>query len=453
MNISDIINKQREFFETQKTKDLEFRKQQLRKLQHVLQTNEEALLKAIYDDFGKSKFDTIATELGLIHNDIKYYIRNIRKLSKPKCVSTTIANIPGTSKIHYDPLGVCLVIGAWNYPYQLSICPVIAAIAAGNCVILKPSEIAHHTMTLMAKLFNENFDDHFFYTYEGGIDETTELLKNRFDKIFFTGSPKVGQIVYEAASRHLTPVTLELGGKSPVIVTESSNLKVAAKRIVWGKFLNGGQTCIAPDYLFVHESVKEEFLNLLKEQISKNNYTDNCDHYPKIINDKNFDRLVGYINSSTVYSGGKFDSTKRYIEPTLLYPVSANEEVMKDEIFGPILPVLTYNIFDETLKYIRANEKPLSAYLFTNNSEEKEKFLENISFGGGCINDVIMHISNHNLPFGGVGQSGIGSYHGKFGFLAFSHSKAILNKATWGEPNIKYPPYTEQKLNLIKKVL
>lgn len=453
MDFQNILSDQRNLFNSQKTKNLKFRKMYLEKLKEVLLKNEELLYDSIYKDFGKSKFDTFTTEISFVLKDINYFLKNLNSLAKPKKVRTNLANQLGSSKIYPEPLGCTLVIGAWNYPYQLSLSPVVAALAAGNTCILKPSEIAENTMKAMAKIINENFPKDYFYVAEGGIEETTEILKLKFDKIFFTGSPKVGQIIYEAAAKHLTPVTLELGGKSPAIVTSSANFEVAAKRIVWGKFLNAGQTCVAPDYILVDEKVKDSFLDSLQSYIQKFNYHSESENYTQIINQRNFDRLVNLIDQEKVYFGGKKDAAKRYIEPTIMHDVTWNDKVMQEEIFGPILPVLTFKNFNEALLQIAAYEKPLSAYLFSDNSEEKEEFTTKISFGGGCINDVVMHLSNDYLPFGGVGNSGIGNYHGKYGFDAFSHQKAVLDRATWGEPDLKYPPYNDKKLNWIKKLL
>ena len=453
MDFQNILSDQRNLFNSQKTKNLKFRKMYLEKLKEVLLKNEELLYDSIYKDFGKSKFDTFTTEISFVLKDINYFLKNLNSLAKPKKVRTNLANQLGSSKIYPEPLGCTLVIGAWNYPYQLSLSPVVAALAAGNTCILKPSEIAENTMKAMAKIINENFPKDYFYVAEGGIEETTEILKLKFDKIFFTGSPKVGQIIYEAAAKHLTPVTLELGGKSPAIVTSSANFDVAAKRIVWGKFLNAGQTCVAPDYILVDEKVKDSFLDSLQSYIQKFNYHSESENYTQIINQRNFDRLVNLIDQEKVYFGGKTDAAKRYIEPTIMHDVTWNDKVMQEEIFGPILPVLTFKNFNEALLQIAAYEKPLSAYLFSDNSEEKEEFTTKISFGGGCINDVVMHLSNDYLPFGGVGNSGIGNYHGKYGFDAFSHQKAVLDRATWGEPDLKYPPYNDKKLNWIKKLL
>jgi aldehyde dehydrogenase (NAD+) len=453
MDFQNILSDQRNLFNSQKTKNLKFRKMYLEKLKEVLLKNDELLYDSIYKDFGKSKFDTFTTEISFVLKDINYFLKNLNSLAKPKKVRTNLANQLGSSKIYPEPLGCTLVIGAWNYPYQLSLSPVVAALAAGNTCILKPSEIAENTMKAMAKIINENFPKDYFYVAEGGIEETTEILKLKFDKIFFTGSPKVGQIIYEAAAKHLTPVTLELGGKSPAIVTSSANFEVAAKRIVWGKFLNAGQTCVAPDYILVDEKVKDSFLDSLQSYIQKFNYHSESENYTQIINQRNFDRLVNLIDQEKVYFGGKTDAAKRYIEPTIMHDVTWNDKVMQEEIFGPILPVLTFKNFNEALLQIAAYEKPLSAYLFSDNSEEKEEFTSKISFGGGCINDVVMHLSNDYLPFGGVGNSGIGNYHGKYGFDAFSHQKAVLDRATWGEPDLKYPPYNDKKLNWIKKLL
>ncbi|AYZ35524.1 aldehyde dehydrogenase [Chryseobacterium indologenes] len=453
MEIEKILQSQREFFKTQQTKSLAFRKMYLEKLKNLIISNEDLLCEAIHKDFGKSKFDTFTTEISFILNDIDYYLKNLKSLAKPKKVSTNIVNQLGNSKIYADPLGCILVIGAWNYPYQLSLSPIIAAIAAGNCCILKPSEVAENTMKALSKIINENFPSEYLYVYEGGIDETTALLTLKFDKIFFTGSTKVGKIVYKAAAEHLTPVVLELGGKSPAIVSKEAHLETAAKRIVWGKFLNAGQTCVAPDYLLVEESIQEQFLEMLRKYIKEFNYSPDSVQYTRIINKKNFHRLTDLIDREKVYFGGSYDEEKLYIEPTILNHIHWEDPVMEEEIFGPILPVISFKNFTIAINTVSEQEKPLAAYLFTKNSEEKEIFTRKLSFGGGCINDCVMHLSNDNLPFGGVGSSGIGSYHGKYGFETFSHQKSVLEKATWGEPNIKYPPYSEKKLSWIRKLL
>ena len=453
MNYADILQQQKTFFNSHATKDLDFRKAQLQKLKKVVKSNEKLLYDAIYQDFGKSEFETFGTEISFVYKDIDYYLKNLKSFAKPKSVLTNIVNQMGSSKIVFEPLGNCLVIGAWNYPYQLTLTPVIAAIAAGNTCMIKPSELPENTMKAMAKLINENFDPQFLYVVEGGVEETTAILKLRFDKIFFTGSPRVGKIVYKAAAEHLTPVTLELGGKSPAFVTEKADLQIAARRIVWGKFINAGQTCVAPDYLYVAENIKAKFLKVLIEEIKKRNYTDNVDHYCKIINERNFDRLEKMIDREKVVFGGETNREKRYISPTVLDHVTWEDAVMQEEIFGPILPILTYKNLETAMQTVVEGEKPLSAYLFSNDAKEQELFTEKLSFGGGCINDTLMHLSNDRLPFGGVGNSGIGHYHGKFGFIAFSHQKAILKKSNYLEPELKYPPYSDAKLNILKKLL
>ena len=453
MNFEEILADQRTFFNSLKTRPLQFRKRNLEKLREVIRKNEDFLYEAVYKDFSKSKFDTYTTEISFILKDIEYYLKNLNSLAKPKKVKTNLANQLGKSRIYTDPLGCTLVIGAWNYPYQLSLSPMIAALAAGNTCIVKPSEVAEHTMKAMAKIINENFPKEYLFVVEGGVEEITEILKLKFDKIFFTGSTKVGQIVYEAAAKNLTPVTLELGGKSPAIVTSDADFDVAAKRIVWGKFLNAGQTCVAPDYILVDEKVKDSFLDALRAQIIKFDYQPGAEHYTQIINQRNFERLIRFIDREKVYLGGNYDLQKKYIEPTVLHNINWDDKVMQDEIFGPILSVLTFNNFNEALLKISEKEKPLAAYLFTSKNDEKDLFNSQISFGGGCINDVVMHLSNDHLPFGGVGNSGMGNYHGKFGFETFSHQKSVLERVTWGESDIKYPPYTEKKMNWIKKLL
>lgn len=453
MSYQQKLLKQQAFFKSGATKEIAFRKKMLKKLKKLIQQHEDKFYKAIYKDFKKSKFDTYTTEISFLYHDIDYYLKNISNLSQPQKVATNLANQLANSRVCYEPFGQCLVIGAWNYPYQLSLAPAIAAIAAGNTVVLKPSELVPHTSLVMADLINTHFDDNFFCVVEGGVAETTELLKLRFDNIFFTGSSKVGKIVYKAAAEHLTPVTLELGGKSPVIVTKSANLKVAAKRIVWGKFLNAGQTCVAPDYVLVDKLVEQKLLKKIEEYIVKFAYSETSKEFTQIVNERNFDRLLNLIDTSKIYVGGSHNKEERYISPTVLQNVAWSDAVMKEEIFGPILPVLSYNNYNDALKAIQDGEKPLASYLFSSKKKEKEAFAKNISFGGGCVNDVIMHLTNSNLPFGGVGNSGIGNYHGKYGFYTFSHQKAILEKVTWGEPNLKYPPYSEQKLKWIKKIL
>jgi len=453
MDLFSIFQSQQEFFRSQKTKSLTFRKEALLKLKDILKANESRLYRAIYKDFSKSEFDTYSTELSILYNEIDFFVKNLKKLARPKRVKTNLVNLPGRSYIYPEPLGCTLVIGAWNYPYQLTLLPVVCAVASGNTCLIKPSELPENTMKLMAELINSNFQPEHLFVVEGGVEETTEILKYPYDKIFFTGSPKVGRIVYEAAAKNLTPVTLELGGKSPVIVTESANLEVAAKRIVWGKFLNAGQTCIAPDYLLVERSVKADLLKLIKERLVFSNYEQGSEHYVSIVNKRNFERVHKLIDHSKVFYGGSSNAEALYIEPTVLDNVEWDDAVMQEEIFGPVLPVLEFDDFPEILQKVIRFEKALSAYLFTRNKQEKDQFLSELSFGGGCINDTIMHVTNDKQPFGGVGNSGIGSYHGEYGFACFSHQKSITERANWGEPDLKYPPYSENKAKWIKRLV
>jgi aldehyde dehydrogenase (NAD+) len=451
--MNDIVSQQRTFFYTHKTKSIKFRLEQLNKLELLLKSNEDLLNQAIYEDFKKSEFDTYVTELALLYQDIKEAKRNVRKWSKVKRVGTNMLNFPARSYIIPEPLGVCLVIGAWNYPYQLTLAPVIAAISAGNTVVVKPSEMSPKTSALMTRLINDTFDANYLKALEGGVPETTELLKNKFDKIFFTGSPQVGKIIYQAAAKNLTPVTLELGGKSPVIITADSNLKMTVKRMVWAKFINAGQTCIAPDYVLVHKSVENKLLQLLKVEIEKENFSIENGNYTQIINDRNLNRLSNMFSSENVFVGGNIDTLNRTIEPTVLQNVKFTDDVMKEEIFGPILPVISYQNIEEVIEYVNDNPKPLACYVFTNNNHVKKKILNEISFGGGAVNDAVMHIANSKLPFGGVGNSGIGSYHGEAGFKSFSHYKSILDKSNLMELSLKYYPHSKGKLSWIQQFM
>ena len=448
-----IVENQRNFFNTNTTKNLQFRLTQLDKLYSVLKNNEQALYDAIYKDFKKSEFDTYTSELALIFHDIKDAKRNIYKWARRKKVRTNLMNFPGKSYIIKEPLGVCLVIGAWNYPYQLSLSPVVAALAAGNTVILKPSELPAHSSKVMATLINKTFDPKILKVVEGGVPETTELLEQDFDKIFFTGSTRVGRIVYEAAAKNLTPVTLELGGKSPAFITKDCNLKITVKRLVWAKFLNAGQTCIAPDYVFVEKAIEQNFMEAIKAEIEKEQFAFENNNYVQIINDKNFERLEKMIVPDKVAYGGSANAPERYIQPTILHKVTFNDPSMQEEIFGPILPVLSYTTLQEAIERSRQLPKPLSAYIFTGSKKNREEVLQQLSFGGGAVNDAVMHISNPKLPFGGVGHSGIGSYHGKAGFDGFSHKKSILHRATWLELPLKYFPHSASKLKWIKRLM
>lgn len=453
MTYSALLQNQRDYFKAQHTKLLSARQTALRNFKQMLLENEAKLYTAVQADFGKSEHEAFLTEWAILIKDIDEALGSLKNWTKPQKVRTNLFNWPGKSFTIAEPFGQCLVIGAWNYPIQLSFAPVIAALAAGNTVILKPSELAANSAQCMADIVATYFSPKLFTVVQGGIAETSALLEMRFDKIFFTGSPAVGRIVYQAAAKHLTPVTLELGGKSPAILTPSANLPVAIKRLVWAKFLNAGQTCIAPDYVFVHASIYEECIALFKSSIAKNNYQLASKNYVQIINERHLERLERLIQEEKRAYGGKVDRDTRTIEPTLLRDVSLQDPVMQEEIFGPILPLIRYTHFEEVLSYIQDHEKPLSAYLFSNDQAEQNAWLDQLSFGGGCINDAIMHITNPNLPFGGVGQSGTGSYHGKAGFTTFSHLKSVFKKPNIFEVPLKYPPYSQTKMDWIKRLL
>lgn len=452
-NLKQLITDQEVYFQSQTTKDVKFRVEQLKKLKTVLKSNESAMFEAIYSDFKKSSTDTLTNELALLYIDIDEAVYNIHNWSKRKRVGTNLINFPAKSYIYPEPLGNTLVIGAWSYPYQLSFAPAIAALAAGNTVVLKPSEIPSATSRLIAEMVNDNFSENYFHVIEGGVQQTTELLELKWDKIFFTGSVPVGKIIYQAAAKTLTPVTLELGGKSPAIVTKHCNLDIAIRRIVWGKFLNAGQTCIAPDYVVVDQEIEKRFIQKLKLRIDEMQYNFENGNYVQIINNKNLNRLRELLDESKICYGGKIDENTRYFEPTLMSDVTFEDGVMKDEIFGPILPIISFNNLEDAIIQIKKLPRPLSCYVFTNKKSIKERVLKELSFGGGAINDTIMHISNGKLPFGGVGSSGIGNYHGKAGFDTFTHKKSILDKPTWFDPNLKYPPYTKNKIKWLRRIL
>ncbi len=453
MNYQEIINQQRAFFNTHATKNISFRIKELKRLKNILKKNESQLYESIYKDFKKSEFETYTTELSIIYHEIDLAIKKVKKWAKKKRASIGLANLPGKCYIIPEPYGTVLVIGAWNYPYQLSLCPAVAAIAAGCTVILKPSEVPSRTSAIMAQLINENFDPNFFKVIEGGVQETTDLLDVKFDKVFFTGSVPVGKVIYQAAAKHLTPVTLELGGKSPALITKDVNIDMTAKRLVWAKFLNAGQTCIAPDYVMVQSGIKDKFLTAVKKYIDQSEYHVDNDNYTQIINDKNYERLIGLIEQDKIYLGGKGNKEERVIPPTVMKNVDFSDKVMEDEIFGPILPVLSFDTIEEAIQKVRQLSKPLSCYVFTKNSTIKKKILNEISFGGGAVNDAVMHFTEQTLPFGGVGDSGIGNYHGKYGFETFSHYKSVLQKPFWIEPNLKYPPYSKTKFKWLKRIL
>ena len=453
MEYSELLDSQKRFFNSGGTRDLKSRKAALKKLMNILKSNEARLSEAVMADFGKSAFDAYATELGLIYSEIKFQMRHLRGFARPHRAKTNLANMPGRFFTVAEPFGCILIIGAWNYPYQLTLVPLVDAIAAGCTCMLKPSEMAPAASKLLAELLNSNFSSEYIFVAEGGADVASSLFSLRFDKIFFTGSPRVGKIVYEAAAKNMTPVTLELGGKSPVFVTADANLEFAAKRIVWGKFLNAGQTCVAPDYVYVEESILPQFISLLKAQISFNKYEDGSENYARIIDRRHFDRILALIDPSKVVYGGSTNADTLYIEPTVMSGIDWDDKVMKEEIFGPVLPLLTFRNLDEAISEAAKRDKSLAAYIFTSSKRKQEAMIRRLSFGGGCVNDVVMHLANENVPFGGVGASGIGSYHGRAGFDCFSHVKSILLKRSLFEPGFKYPPYTKRHFCVIRRLL
>lgn len=455
-DVDHMIQSQHDFYYTGATKSAAFRKQQLTKLKQAIQLHEQEIVRALYDDLHKSEFEAYATEVGFVLDSIGYMVKHLEEWMKPEAVKTALHLQPAKSFIIREPYGSVLIIGPFNYPFQLVMEPLIGAMIGGNCAIVKPSESATHTAVVIKKIIESTFPPEYIRVVEGERDETSILIHAPFDKIFFTGSVQVGKIVMKAAAERLTPVTLELGGKSPAIIDHTANLEVAAKRIVWGKFVNAGQTCVAPDYLLVHHKVKDQFIQLLRKTI-KDFYGKDLQKSPdygRIINQKQFDRLKQLIRheGAHIVSGGNMDESDLYIEPTILDGVSWNSPSMEDEIFGPILPIMTYDRLESAIRQIRKLPKPLSAYLFSENENAIQYFLDELPFGGGCINDTVTHVGSAHLPFGGVGSSGLNAYHGKYSFEAFTHAKSILKKSTKFPVNIVFPPY-KNKVKLVKTLL
>ena len=434
--------------------NIKFRKVTLIRLLYSIEENESRIIEALYKDFKKPEFEAVLTETNYVISDLKHTIKNLKCWSKPKRVLPSILNFPSTDYIYSEPYGKVLIISPWNYPFQLALCPLIAAVAAGNSVVLKPSELTPNTSAIIDEIISKVFSKNHVEVVEGGVDVAQNLLEQKWDYIFFTGSVAVGKIVAKAAAEYMTPITLELGGKNPCIIDETSNIKLAAKRIVWGKFINAGQTCIAPDYLLVQKKVKSELIEHLKQEIV-NAYSDNPElspDYTRIINTRNWERLKDLIEREKVLFGGQSNSEDCYLAPTLIDETSLDSPIMKEEIFGPILPILSYEKESELDEIISKYDKPLSLYVFTTKSKFANKIIQQFSFGGGCINDTVIHFSNNRLPFGGVGNSGIGAYHGKMSFDTFSHKKAIVKKANWLDLPMRYAPY-KGKLSQIKKIL
>ena len=449
-----IVQKQRDFFNTGVTKSVDFRVQQLKKLKSIIESNEKEIAKALYDDLRKSEFESYATETGIVIAEIDLMLKNIRKWAKPSRVKTPLFHQLATSWRYPEPYGVTYLIAPWNYPFQLLIAPLVGAIAAGNTAIIKPSEISENTALLINKIISENFDEGFIKVVLGGIEESKAMLEQRFDYIFFTGGTEIGRYIYMQAAKFLTPVTLELGGKSPCIVDDDIQLTHTSRRILWGKYTNAGQTCVAPDYLLVNKKVKSKLLDKMKEHL-KEFYGDDSSKSPdygRIISDKHFDRILGLIDASKVTYGGQANKEDRYIAPTFMEGVDLNDKVMQQEIFGPVLPIIEYDKLDDAIAYVKQFEKPLALYIYSQNSDVQQKIMDELPFGGGCINESIMHVGQAQLPFGGVGESGIGAYHGQSSFETFSHYKSVLKKSTLMDMPIKYPPYKGHE-GIIKKLM
>ncbi|HDI1449841.1 TPA: aldehyde dehydrogenase [Staphylococcus aureus] len=433
------------FFNTQQTKDISFRKDQLKKLSKAIKSYESDILEALYTDLGKNKVEAYATEIGITLKSIKNARKELKNWTKTKNVDTPLYLFPTKSYIKKEPYGTVLIIAPFNYPFQLVFEPLIGAIAAGNTAIIKPSELTPNVARVIKRLINETFDANYIEVIEGGIEETQTLIHLPFDYVFFTGSENVGKIVYQAASENLVPVTLEMGGKSPVIVDETANIKVASERICFGKFTNAGQTCVAPDYILVHESVKDDLITALSKTL-REFYGQNIQQSPdygRIVNLKHYHRLTSLLNSAqmNIVFGGHSDEDERYIEPTLLDHVTSDSAIMQEEIFGPILPILTYQSLDEAIAFIHQRPKPLSLYLFSEDENATQRVINELSFGGGAINDTLMHLANPKLPFGGVGASGMGRYNGKYSFDTFTHEKSYIFKSTRLESGVHLPPY------------
>lgn len=437
-----LILKQKKFFRTGKTKDLPFRLNALNKLYQAVQHYEQDIISALKKDLNKSTFESYSSEVGMILKDISFVKSKLKNWAKPKRVKTAMTHFGSAGYIYPEPHGLVLIISPWNYPFQLALSPLVGAIAAGNCVILKLSEYSPATSEIIAKIIKELFPEEFVAVVLGGPEVSESLLKEKVDYIFFTGSTQVGKKVMQAASVNLTPLTLELGGKSPCVIHKDASLKIAAKRIAWGKFMNAGQTCVAPDYLYVHNDIKLEFMNYLKEAI-KELYGESPllnTNYTRIVSLRHFNRIKGFLDEEKIIFGGKFsDDNSLIIEPTLLDNIGWNDPVMEDEIFGPVLPILGYSDFNEVINSIQAQPNPLAFYLFTNSKSLQASALKEISFGGGCINDTIYHMVSPYLPFGGKGHSGLGAYHGKSSFDTFSHFKSILKQTVMFDLPFRYP--------------
>ena len=456
MDTREATQKMRSYFETGITKSYDFRKKQLQNLKATVQKYEIEIFEALYKDLHKSKEETYISENGFFLAEAGSAIKHLKTWMAPQNVSTNLFNFPSKSFVLSEPLGVVLIISPWNYPFNLLFTPLIGAIAAGNCAVLKPSEMAPFISDVMKRIIEETFEPQYILFTEGdGATIVPELMNNFiFDHVFYTGSTAVGKIIYELAAKNLVPVTLELGGKSPCIIESDADVKIAAKRITMAKFLNAGQTCVAPDYLLVHQTVKEKLVTEIQENIKRFFGSDaqKSDSFGRIINEKQFGRVEKYLQQGEILFGGKTAKNDLYIEPTLLEITDTNNIVMQEEIFGPVLPVISFTDMNDAVKIVKQNKNPLAFYLFTSSKEKENNWLNSIPFGGGCLNNAALHLANEKLPFGGRGASGMGNYHGKFSFNTFSHKKSIMKTPTWFDPFIKYPPFTN-RLNLFKKVM
>ncbi|MDM5153914.1 aldehyde dehydrogenase [Bacillus sp. DX1.1] len=454
MNITSIVKRQKAYFYKGNTRNIEERKKHLQRLYEGIQHFESDIFQALKLDLNKSDHESFTTEVGYVLKEISFLKKHLSSWSKPKRVRTALTHFGSRGKIVPEPYGVTLVMAPWNYPFQLAVAPLVGALAAGNTVILKPSELTPNVSKLLAKMLQELFPAELVAVVEGGVDESTALLKEPFDYIFFTGSVGIGKVVMEAAAKRLTPLTLELGGKSPCIVHKDAKLEVAARRIVWGKFLNAGQTCVAPDYIYVHSSVKEQFIEALRTEI-RNQYGEQPlqnAKYVRIVSKRHFERLCSFLQDGTLEVGGKYNEDALQIEPTVLTNITWQDTVMEDEIFGPILPLMEYNKIEDVITTVQQHPKPLALYVFSENKEIQKQVIRNISYGGGCINDVVYHLATPYLPFGGVGNSGLGSYHGEQSFRTFSHYKSILLQSTAFDMKIRYSS-TKSALKFIRKLL
>ncbi|WP_090101046.1 aldehyde dehydrogenase [Chitinophaga sp. CF118] len=452
MSIEKIYKTQQDFFASGATLSYDFRKEQLQLLKKAVKKYEQRILSALYADLHKPPVEAFAGEIGLIYTEITDILSGLKHWMRAESVSSPLAQYPSQSKIYRVPLGLTLIIAPWNYPFQLLMAPLAGAIAGGNCAVLKPSELAPHTAVVIETLIRETFDPAYIAVLQGeGSVVIPEAMQYRFDHVFFTGSTAVGKKILEMAAPHLTPVTLELGGKSPCIVDDKVNISVAAKRIIWGKYWNAGQTCIAPDYVLAHEQVKDKLVAAMKKAIIRfwGEDTAQSPDYGRIINTKRFNVLKSYLEQGRLLHGGVTDEKDLFIAPALLDDVDWNSPVMQEEIFGPILPIITFNKLEEAVRLIRQQPYPLSLYLFTKRTKTEKILLEQLHFGGGCINNTLIHFTNPELPFGGVGNSGMGRYHGKYSFETFTHAKSIIKTGTWLDVPAKYPPY-KNKLAIMK---